>query len=121
MIPFMLTNYLLQKGTSSKIKIINISSGAAKRPIEGWGLYCATKGANEMFFDVLKSEVSTNVNFSVYNIDPGVMNTEMQEEIRSKSQTEFPNVTDFIQLSKENKLRNVNDVAYKILKDFAVL
>jgi len=119
--PLLLINSICKNGNGMKLNIINISSGAAKHAIDGWSLYCATKSCNEMFFKVLKKETKNDNNIQIHNIDPGVMNTDMQKEIRAKSQAEFPDVESFISLEKENKLRKVEEVAFQIINEFEVL
>ena len=58
--PILLTNNIIKNNKSKLIRIFNISSGAAKTPIAGWGLYCSTKSANEMFFNTLKLQEVNN-------------------------------------------------------------
>ena len=63
----LLTNHLLRyKMKQKKLKILNISSGASQRPILGWSLYCSMKAANEMFFNTLKLQESTNKEIEIY-------------------------------------------------------
>ena len=75
-----------------KLKILNITSGAAERPIEGWSLYCSTKKATKMFLDVLNEE---NNKVVIKHIDPGVIDTEMQHSIRNSHEGDFPTVNQF--------------------------
>jgi len=112
--PMMLINDLV-KEAKHIVKIVNVSSGAAKTPIEGWALYCSTKASNEMYLEVLIRESIEKSNIFVYNIDPGVMNTDMQKVIRSKSQKDFPRVSDFKNLKESNQLVEAEDVANDIL------
>jgi benzil reductase ((S)-benzoin forming) len=82
--PIAIVNDLLKKyQDASRLVLINISSGVANRPIEGWALYCASKAYVKMFFEVLASEQSGNEQLRVIQLDPGVMDTEMQSDIRS--------------------------------------
>ncbi len=108
--PVLLSNHILKNTTKNqKIVFLNISSGAAKRPIAGWSLYNSTKAANEMFYNCI-----VNDNVTVLNINPGVINTKMQDTIRKSN---MPDVADFINLQKENKLQEPKDVAIKILTE----
>lgn len=93
------------------IKIINITSGAASRPIENWSLYCSCKSFLNMFFKVLELENSNEL--KIYNIEPGVMDTKMQQVIR---ESDFPNNEYFVNLQYEKKLKSPTDVVYEILK-----
>lgn len=62
------------------LTILNISSGAAKRPISGWSAYCTAKAGAAMFFDCLAAE---NPAWTVRNIEPGMIDTGMQAALRA--------------------------------------
>ncbi len=94
--------------------IINISSGAGKNPYFGWGSYCASKAAIDMLSQCIHLEEGNNKNpCRIYSIAPGIVETKMQETIRSKTVEEFPSVAKFIDLKENDKLADVNDVAQK--------
>jgi len=93
--------------------IINISSGAANHPFAGWSLYCASKSYMKMFLDCLDLEYE---HLSVTHIDPGVMDTGMQAEIREAPSQHFPEKEQFVDLKKNNDLRSTDDVAMDILR-----
>jgi benzil reductase ((S)-benzoin forming) len=116
--PIWITNHILRHNTTQRIKILNISSGAAKKPIVGWSIYCSTKAACEMFFETLKNQERDNEKIEIYNIDPGVMDTDMQENIRSKEEIAMPDVSVFKELHKNNQLRTVEEVAQGIIKKY---
>lgn len=96
---------------SSDLKIVNISSGAANRAISGWGVYCATKIACKRFFEVQEIEATAKVQ----HIDPGLLDTSMQKEIRASSPNNFPSVEYFINAADSGKLRMTEDVAAEII------
>ena len=98
-----------------KLKILNITSGAAERPIEGWSLYCSTKKATKMFLDVLNEE---NNKVVIKHIDPGVMNTEMQHSIRNSHEGDFPTVNQFRNYKETGRLLEPSDVAVKVLEGY---
>lgn len=114
---FSISNFLvkLQKINNFNLKILNISSGAAKRSLNGWAMYCSCKSGTNMFFNVLKQE---NNNTLVYNIDPGVIDTDMQKKIRETDETNFPDVTKFKKLKENNKLQHPDNVAIKIINEY---
>lgn len=94
-------------------RIINISSGAAKRAIDGWSLYCATKSAMEMFIDSVALEYD---DYKSFNVDPGVMDTGMQKSIR-----EYKEGADhdyFTKLFKNDNLQNTDRVALEIIEKY---
>lgn len=98
-------------------RILNVSSGAANRPIKGWSSYCSTKAAFKMFLDVLAAE---QPNTEVIHFDPGVMNTSMQKEIRSASLDRMPDVSQFLDYQKDNTLSSPLDVAKRLLLELNV-
>jgi NAD(P)-dependent dehydrogenase (short-subunit alcohol dehydrogenase family) len=61
--------------------VINISSGAAYRPLEGWSAYCASKAALVMLSRSLAHEYSDQ-GLRVFSFGIAPTDTEMQVEIR---------------------------------------
>ena len=105
----LISQYLLRHFNDNKLSFVNISSGAADRPISNWSLYCSSKAFIKMFFNVAESEYKQH---HFFNIDPGVMDTNMQKSIRN---IDFPDVQEFRYLKEEEKLRLPKDVALEIL------
>lgn len=105
----LITQFLLRNFNDNKLSFVNISTGAANRAISNWSLYCSSKAFIQMFFKVAESEYEQH---SFFNIDPGVMDTNMQQVVRA---SDFPDVSDFKNLEKEGKLRFTKDVALEIL------
>ncbi len=68
-------------------RILNVSGGAAARPIPGWGAYCAAKAGLDMFTKVTALEVAKS-NITVNALYPGLVDTEMQAAIRSVDTSE---------------------------------
>lgn len=114
--PVCITNNLISicRENNVTLRILNITTGAAKSPFAGWSLYCATKAATRMFFDCLVLE---NKTFTVKHIDPGVMDTGMQETIRNAPKDHFPDKDSFISFKRNNELKPPRQVARKILAD----
>jgi NAD(P)-dependent dehydrogenase (short-subunit alcohol dehydrogenase family) len=67
---------------ASKGVIVNVSSGAAHRPLEGWGSYCASKAGLAMLGRSLMLEYGEQ-GLRVYGFAPGTVRTAMQEKIRA--------------------------------------
>lgn len=105
----LITKYLLSQFSNHKLSFVNISSGAANRAISNWSLYCASKAFVKMFFNVAESEYKQH---QFFNIDPGVMDTNMQKSIR---ENDFPDSSNFKNLKEEGKLKSPKDVALEIL------
>ena len=113
--PIKIVNELvaLQRDLKFCMSVFNISSGASTNPIEGWAMYCSTKAAFKMFLDVLDKE--TGKLLMVKHIDPGVIDTDMQKLIRSKSIAEMKNVEQFRNFELTNKLKSPLEAASEIL------
>ena len=62
--------------------IINISSGAAHRPQEGWSAYCAGKAGLAMLTRSIHMEYGDQ-GIRVFGFAPGVVDTDMQGSIRA--------------------------------------
>lgn len=105
----LITKYLLGHFNDNKLSFVNISSGAANRAIGNWSLYCSSKAFIQMFFNVAETEYKQH---QFFNINPGVMDTNMQRSIR---ETDFPDVLDFQNSQDEGKLKSPNEVAIEIL------
>lgn len=112
--PINLTNAIvaLTQNRKVKLKIINISSGAANKEVAGWSLYCSTKAAIKMFYACLSVE---NSNITVSHIDPGVMDTDIQRIIRESDVKKFLRKQEFLDLKKNGILAAPESVAIKIL------
>ncbi len=104
----------LQETNATK-SIINISSGAAINPYQGWSVYCASKAALDMFTKTVALEQeSKEFPVKITGIRPGVVATEMQQQIRNTSEKVFKKVAKFKELFLANKLSQPIDVATKI-------
>ncbi|NOL49081.1 SDR family NAD(P)-dependent oxidoreductase [Pelistega europaea] len=94
------------------IQIINISSGAGRSAYPGWGVYCATKAALDRYSEVVQLEAPWA---QIVALAPGVVDTNMQENIRSSDEKDFPNLQRFKDLHANQGLSAPADVAAKIL------
>ncbi len=112
--PVLFTNKIIEY-KNVKITILNISSGAANKPFEGWAMYCSTKGAYKMFSEVLLAENQKNNQINLYNIDPGLIDTDMQRKIRKSSSDQFPLHEDFVKFKTEGKLAPAKKIAKEII------
>ena len=110
--------FLLATETSAKLRrVINISSGAGRRPIFGWGAYCAAKAGMDMVSRVAALEAQTaRTGVEVVSLAPGVIDTPMQGVVRSASPEEFVDVERFRQMKAAGELRDPADVAADILR-----
>lgn len=99
--------------------IINISSGAAHSPYDGWSAYCASKAGLDMLSRVAQEE--QNVHFPdnptrVFSVAPGIIATRMQEQIRATDEADFSRKHKFVDYYEQNKLATPEDAAFRLAK-----
>ncbi|MCH6267595.1 (S)-benzoin forming benzil reductase [Neobacillus citreus] len=112
--PILITNLFLNKAqnTNTTIQVINVTSGAAVHPIEGWSVYCSSKAGLNMFTQTAALEQrELGTNHKIFAFSPGVMDTKMQETIRSSSQDAFKDLEKFIGFKEKNVLLKADVVA----------
>ncbi|KAB2844313.1 MAG: SDR family NAD(P)-dependent oxidoreductase [Burkholderiales bacterium] len=111
-----MTSFLRHFGSHPGRRVLaNISSGAATRPIPGWSLYCAAKAGTEHFIRSVASEQADRPNpVQCVNINPGVMDTNMQKTLRAVPASRFPLVQRFLDLQRDGQLRRPEDIARRI-------
>ncbi|OQA34676.1 MAG: Benzil reductase ((S)-benzoin forming) [Betaproteobacteria bacterium ADurb.Bin341] len=109
--PVAMTNACMRyvKSVNGRLFVLNVSSGAATRPLPGWAAYCSSKAAARMYFDVLGCEAPAIVR--IQHFDPGVLDTPMQAKIRAASEQQFPLVQQFSALKNEGRLKPPLEVA----------
>nr|BFD65734.1 (S)-benzoin forming benzil reductase [Bdellovibrio sp. HAGR004] len=100
------------------LTIFNIGSGAAFRPISGWSMYCSSKAGLKMFTEntALDLQNSKNKKIRIYHFSPGVLDTQMQQTIRSFKKKDFPEVANFKKLKTDHQLRQPADVADLVVR-----
>lgn len=94
--------------------LVNITSGAASRPYEGWAAYCASKAAVDQATRVIALEEAA-AGLRAYAVGPGIVNTDMQALIRSTPAERFPAVERFLQLERDDAYNSPARVADHIL------
>lgn len=103
------------KDLGCKKQIINISSGASINAYEGWSIYCTTKAGINMLTKVIAKEQEMVKNpVKCVAIFPGVVDTNMQQEIRNTKKEDFKNLERFVALKENNQLYTPEFVAESI-------
>lgn len=98
-------------------RIVNISSGAGRRPIPGWSAYCAAKAGLDMATQVVALEAQgREPRVEAVSLAPGVIDTGMQERVRGASAEDFADVERFRKMKADGTLRSSADVAADILR-----
>ena len=116
--PTILINNFLNTYSSylGEKQIMNISSGAGRHSYPSWSVYCATKSALDMVSEVANDENSGDNDFKIWSVAPGIVDTKMQEEIRSSNESEFPMYKKFVDYKENNLLSNPLNVADDLIK-----
>ncbi|GAE36408.1 (S)-benzoin forming benzil reductase [Halalkalibacter akibai] len=96
--PMIITSEFMKHTTdfSCKKRIINISSGAGKRPIYGWSCYGTSKAGLDLFSqNTAVDQLQAKHPVQICSFGPGIMDTQMQEQIRSTDESNFVDVEKF--------------------------
>ncbi|WP_226038565.1 (S)-benzoin forming benzil reductase [Aquibacillus saliphilus] len=112
--PMATTNLFLKRAKETNVPVVitNVTSGAAERSVYGWSAYCSTKAGLNRFTETValeQEELSSGNKIIVFN--PGIMDTDMQGQIRSANEESFKDVETFRDYKQENKLRETDVVA----------
>ncbi len=96
---------------------VNISSGAASRGLAGWSLYCASKAALENYVRAVALEQEDRPHpIRAISVNPGVMDTVMQEEVRTSRPEDFPEVERYDRLHREGQLAAPSTTASRVVE-----
>jgi NAD(P)-dependent dehydrogenase (short-subunit alcohol dehydrogenase family) len=95
-------------------RVIDVSSGSAVNPLSGTVAYCAAKAGLEMASKVGAAEAPAGVDFVV--IRPGIIDTPMQEFVRSRSPDALPAVGMFREWHASGALQSPEDTARRIVE-----
>jgi NAD(P)-dependent dehydrogenase (short-subunit alcohol dehydrogenase family) len=103
-------------GWSGPRKILNISSGLGRRAMAGSAAYCAAKAGMDHFSRALALEQAEQPNGAkVVSLAPGVIDTDMQQQLRAADPQRFPERERFMQLKAQGLLDTPAQAAAKVL------
>lgn len=117
--PIILTNGIIDwlKNVDCVKKVVNVSSGAAINAVSGWSAYCSSKAGLNMFTEVVSLEQENEAfGTKIVTFRPGVIDTDMQVEIRNSKEEDFEDLQRFKDLKENNQLLSAKDVAGAIAK-----
>jgi len=119
--PLCLLGFFLRRAGGARLRVVDVSSGAAARPYAAWASYCATKAALRMLDMVAGVEAeqfppgsATPADFAVVSYEPGVVDTAMQASVRAVPEADFPAVQRFVDLQANGLLRPPREPAEEI-------
>lgn len=97
-------------------RILNISSGLGRRPMASQAIYCAAKAGMDHYTRCLALEEALKPNGAkVCALAPGVIDTDMQVQLRGANDAAFPDRSRFEQLKTGGQLDSPEEAARKVL------
>lgn len=101
---------------TARKRILNISSGLGRRAMAGQAPYCAHKAALDHFSRALALDEARRDNGArVVALAPGVIDTDMQVQMRSADPAGFPDRDRFTGLKEQGQLTSALDAAARVL------
>lgn len=105
-------------------KVLNISSGLGRHAMAGQASYCAAKAGMDHFTrGCALDEAEKPFGARLVSLAPGVIDTDMQIQLRAGDPAQFPALGRFIDLKEQGQLSSPKDAAQQVLawldrKDF---
>jgi NAD(P)-dependent dehydrogenase (short-subunit alcohol dehydrogenase family) len=116
--PCLLTSAFLRATAAwpAERRVLHISSGAGRRAIAGWAAYCAAKAGLDHFARVTAlDEAGRPRPARIVSLAPGVIDTDMQTELRAADPVGFPEHANFRALKADGRLANPAAAARSVL------
>lgn len=116
--PLLLTAAFLRGSAALEVprKVLNISSGLGRFAMAGSAAYCATKaGLDHLSRAVALEEAMRPHGAKIVSLAPGVIDTDMQVQLRSADPALFAERERFANLKAEGKLDSAETAARKVL------
>lgn len=117
--PMILTSVFIRKLMTYKIakRVMNISSGAGRNAYPGWSAYCAGKaGLDHYSRTIFEEQKNISHGVKVISIAPGIIDTGMQQTIRSTNEEDFKLVQRFINYKENGLLSSPDETAQKLIQ-----
>jgi benzil reductase ((S)-benzoin forming) len=97
-------------------KVLNISSGLGRRAMASQSAYCAVKAGMDHFTRCLALDEARHPNGAkVCSLAPGVIDTDMQVQLRSADEAAFPDKNNFANLKRQGQLTSPQVAASQVL------
>lgn len=98
-------------------RVLHVSSGAGRNGYPGWAAYCAGKAALD--HHARAAALDQTPGLRICSLAPGVIDTDMQAQIRSSDPASFPLRERFEALKRDGQLATPADAAAKLV-DYAL-
>jgi benzil reductase ((S)-benzoin forming) len=97
-------------------RVLNISSGLGRSAMAGSAVYCAAKAGMDHFTRAVALEQATQANPArLVSMAPGVIDTDMQIQLRAGDPALFPDRARFVKLQADGALLSPADCATRLL------
>ena len=97
-------------------KVLNISSGLGRRAMASQAPYCAAKAGMDHFSRcVALDEAKREHGARIVSLAPGVIDTDMQVQLRAGDPARFPDRPRFVELQRQQQLSSAEDAAALVL------
>lgn len=112
--PLILSQAIIAASPSAQDRrILHVSSGAGRSAYPGWSIYCATKAALDHHARAVVLDQLPGVR--ICSLAPGVIDTDMQAEIRSASLDNFPLREHFEAMKRDGALTSPAGCARRLV------
>ena len=116
--PMLLTAAFLDATASwhCERKVLNISSGLGRRAMASQAAYCAAKAGMDHYTRcVALEEAGRPHGARVCSLAPGVIDTDMQVQLRGADARQFPDIGNFIGMKDKGQLSSPAEAAARVL------
>jgi len=116
--PMLLTGAFLRAtaGWRCTRKVLNISSGLGRRAMASQAAYCAAKAGMDHFSRCVALEEAGKANGArICSLAPGVIDTDMQVQLRGADASRFPDIGNFIGMKEKGMLSSPPEAAARVL------
>ena len=112
--PMMLSAAVVALSQGAERRILHVSSGAGRHAYPGWSVYCATKAALDQHARAVALDAVPGVR--ICSLAPGVIDTDMQAEIRATPPDRFPLRERFVELERAGELSPPQQTARAVVE-----
>jgi benzil reductase ((S)-benzoin forming) len=116
--PMLLTGAFLRATDNwqAQRKVLNISSGSGRRPMASQATYSAAKAGMDHFTRCVALEEAGKPNGAkLCSLAPGVIDTDMQTQLRGADPKEFADIGYFVDLKEKGVLNTPAEAAARVL------
>jgi NAD(P)-dependent dehydrogenase (short-subunit alcohol dehydrogenase family) len=104
------------RGWRADRRVLNVSSGAGRVAITGWATYCAAKAGLDQLSRVMALDEALLPNpAKIVSLAPGVIDTDMQAQLRASDERSFPTLQRFKDFKATGQLLAPGEAARRLL------